>query len=153
MNKPAKSSRHSELLRELQELENENLKDLEEPTQTHAAVDIPPPTPTDTIDAAVQAPKKPRTAKQLEAFEKAKAIRDANFLKRKQEAERIAAEEKKKIEEKLVKKAIAVKKKQIKQQKILDEIPSDDDTPVQKSRDIQVKPSPVVPPPPRFSFF
>lgn len=106
MNKPAKSSRHSELLRELQELENENLKDLEEPTQTHAAVDIPPPTPTDTIDAAVQAPKKPRTAKQLEAFEKAKAIRDANFLKRKQEAERIAAEEKRKLKKNWLKKPL-----------------------------------------------
>jgi hypothetical protein len=139
----AKPSRQ-ELLRQLQELENENIEDLEE---TNVVANNPPPTPTDSIDALVQAPKKPRTAKQLEAFEKAKAIRDANYAKRKEEAERKAEEDRKLLEEKLVKKAIAVKKKQIKQQKILDEIPSDDDTPVQKTKQplVKVNPSPVVP--------
>jgi len=72
-------------------------------------------------------PKREKTQKQMEAFEKAKAIRDANYAKRKEERERIAREEKEKLEEKLVKKAIAVKKKQIKKQAILEEL-SDDET-------------------------
>lgn len=131
-----------ELLRQLQELENGNVEDLVEPDEPHAVENNSTPRTNDSITAA----KKPRTDKQREAFEKAKAIRDANYAKRKQEAEHKAEQERKLLEEKLVKKAIAVKKKQIKQQKILDEIPSDDDAPVQKTK---VNPSaPVVPPPP-----
>lgn len=154
----SKSITRQQLLRQLQELENENVEDLEETPQPDAVPSELPPTPTETIDALVQAPKKPRTPKQLEAFEKAKAIRDANYAKRKEEAQRKAEEERKLLEEKLVKKAIAVKKKQIKQQKILDEIPSDDDAPVQKVKTEAVKkvnPSPVIPPKPavKITFF
>ena len=160
MSKPNKPSRQ-ELLRQLQELENENVEDLEEPTPPDAVINNPPPTPNDSIDGLVQAPRKPRTAKQIEAFEKAKAIRDANYAKRKEEAQIKAEMERKILEEKLVKKAIAVKKKQIKQQKILDDIPSDDDVPVQKTKISdpvkKITPSPVVPlkvpPPPKFAFF
>lgn len=165
MSLSTKSSRHAELLRQLQELENENLGDVEDPPKSDAANTASPPVQSDCIDAAVQAPKKPRTAKQLESFEKAKAIRDANYAKRKQEADQLAAAERKQIEEKLVKKAIALKKKQIKQQKILDDIPSEDDEEnqgfpskpilsVQKSKDI--KPPTVSQPvkiTPKFSFF
>ena len=81
----------------------------------------------------------------MEAFERAKAIRDANFEKRKEEKRLKEEEERKIIEEKLVKKAIAVKKKQIKKQAVLDEI-SDDDTPIQKVKEIAktTKRSPVL---------
>jgi len=138
-----------ELLRQLQELENGNVEDLVEPDETPAAPDISTPNTNDSITAA----KKPRTDKQREAFEKAKAIRDANYAKRKSEAEHKAEQERKILEEKLVKKAIAVKKKQIKQQKILDEIPSDDDAPVQKTKVNPVNPVVSAKPPVKITFF
>ena len=75
--------------------------------------------------------KKPRSQKQIEQFERIKAIRDAN---RKARAEQKAIEEeqyKKEMEEKIVKKAISIKKKQILKQKVLDEI-SDEETPVEE---------------------
>lgn len=75
--------------------------------------------------------KRPRSQKQIEQFEKAKATRDAN---RKARAEQKAIEEanrQKELEDKIVKKAIAIKKKQILQQKVLDDV-SDDDTPIEK---------------------
>lgn len=75
--------------------------------------------------------KKPRSQKQIEQFERIKAIRDAN---RKARAEQKAIEEeqqKKEMEDKIVKKAISIKKKQILKQKVLDEI-SDEETPVEE---------------------
>ncbi len=78
--------------------------------------------------------KRPRSQKQIEQFERIRAIRDAN---RKARAEQKAIEEanrQKEIEDKIVKKAIAIKKKQILQEKVLDEI-SDDDTPIEKVKE------------------
>jgi hypothetical protein len=80
-------------------------------------------------------PKKQLTEKQLEALKKGQATRDANIKKRKDEAMLIAAEEKKKLEEKIVRKAISIKKQQIKKQSALDEI-EDDQTPIQKIKEI-----------------
>lgn len=147
--------RRLKLLQELQELEDEKVETLEEPVKIDAMPNISPPTINDSIDGAVQAQKKPRTPKQLEAFERAKAIRDANYAKRKQEADLKAEQERKILEEKLVKKAIAVKKKQIKKQQLLDEISSDDDTkPIQKSREpVNASPVVAIPPTPKFVFF
>jgi hypothetical protein len=51
-------------------------------------------------------------------------------------------EKKKEIEEKIVQKAISIKKKQIKKEEILDEI-SDDDTPLEKIKSI-IKKKPVI---------
>jgi hypothetical protein len=92
--------------------------------------------------------KKPRSQKQIEQFERIKAIRDAN---RKARAEQKAIEEeqqKKEMEDKIVKKAISIKKKQILKQKVLDEI-SDEETPVEDVKKI-IKPIgtkvPVKPP-------
>jgi hypothetical protein len=48
---------------------------------------------------------------------------------------RIAEEEKKKLEAKIVRKAISIKKKEIKKQSALDEI-SDDETPIQKIKEV-----------------
>ena len=76
-------------------------------------------------------------------LEKGRLIKAENDKKKREEAERIAAEEKKIKEEKLIKKAIAIKKKQIKKQAILDEI-SDDDTPIQKIKKIVEKQEPVI---------
>lgn len=87
------------------------------------------------VDDSIQKPKKPRTQKQLEAFERAKKIRDDNTVRRKMEQKMRDDEMKKIVEQKLVKKAISIKKKEIKKQAILDEI-SDDDTPIQKIKEI-----------------
>lgn len=89
-------------------------------------------------DEPITKPKRQLTEKQKEALAKGKQIRDANALKRKEERIKKEEEEKKIIEEKLVKKAIALKKKQIKKQALLDEI-SDDDTPIQKVKEIVEK--------------
>jgi len=87
-------------------------------------------------------PKRKLTEAQIEKgrqnLEKGRLIKAENDKKKREEAERIAAEEKKIKEEKLIKKAIAIKKKQIKKQAILDEI-SDDDTPIQKIKKIVEK--------------
>lgn len=147
-----------QLLQELLDLENSNVEDVEEPIEQK---NNQPELINDTIDdkdksndITIQKAKKPRTQKQQEAFERAKAIRDANYAKRKEEKRLQEEEERKIIEEKLVKKAIAVKKKQIKKQAILDEV-SDDETPIQKVKEIAVgkpkvaptTPSSVPPPP------
>ena len=50
-----------------------------------------------------------------------------NAEERKKKAEIKAVEDKQELEEKLVKKAIAVKKKQIKKQKIIDDISEEED--------------------------
>ncbi len=135
-----------QLLQELLDLENEKVEDLEEVIEPKIDEDVDKG---ETIEAVKV--KKPRTQKQLEAFERAKAIRDANAKKRKEEAERKAEEERKLIEEKLVKKAISLKKKQIKKQAVLDSI-SDDETPLEEIKKAVEKPAiaikPSIPPPP-----
>jgi hypothetical protein len=133
------SKSRKQILQELLDLENEKVEDVENkvalpPSEPHTTSGDSESEESETITKA----KKPRTAKQLEAFEKAKAIRDANALKRKEEAKRLAEEERKIIEEKLVKKAISIKKKQIKKQAVLEEI-SDDETPIEKVKEIAEK--------------
>ena len=66
-----------------------------------------------------------------------------NASERKKQAEIKADADKLELEDKLVKKAIAVKKKQIKKQKIIDDISSDeevDDKVIQKMKPVKVKP-------------
>ena len=82
--------------------------------------------------------KKERTQKQKEAFERCILKKKECALKRNDDAKRLAAFEKAALEEKVVKKAISIKKKQIKKQSALDEI-SDDDTPIEKVKEIAKK--------------
>lgn len=124
-----KISRKEQLLKELQDLEETNTEGMEEEKDE----------PLQAVKGTIEEPiietkkavkeKKPRTAKQIEAFEKARLTRERNALARKQMRDEEAIAIRKEVEDKLVKKAIAVKKKQIKQQAVLDEI-SDDDTPL-----------------------
>jgi hypothetical protein len=92
-------------------------------------------------------PRPAKTEKQLEAFKKAVAARDANSKRRREEAEKMLAESKKETEEKVVKKAIAIKKKQIKAQLALEEL-SDDDEPIevvkQKVKKVTERPAPKI---------
>ncbi len=120
-----KLNRKEQLLKELRDLENEKPEEVEDLGKSDAEK-------TDDEDDEPQSitrAKKPRTEAQMKAFEKAKEKARLNAEKRKAEREAKAKEEQKAIEEKLVKKAISLKKKQIKQQAILDQI-EDDDTPL-----------------------
>lgn len=118
-----KLSKKERLLKELQELENDNLEEPEDLAIQRGKGDDDEVEKKETITKA----KKPRTEAQLKAFEKARENARLNAEKRKAERETKALEERKIVEEKLVKKAIALKKKQIKKAAILDEI-SDDET-------------------------
>lgn len=131
-----------QILQELLDLENEKVETLgevEEKTEIDAVKNEILNGKNDSI-IPVEKVKKPRTQKQMEAFERAKAIRDANALKRKEDAQRLAEELKKKDEEKIVKKAIAIKKKELKKHKILDTISDDDDDtkPVEKKVSVPI---------------
>lgn len=98
-------------------------------------------------------PRPPRTEAQRLAFERCKAKRDANAKKRAEDAKKLAEYEKKALEEKVLAKAVSIKKKQIKKQVVLDEI-SDDETPIEKIKEIAKKIKPVIPekPKPLFNF-
>jgi len=83
--------------------------------------------------------KKPRSEKQIEAFKKAQENRAKNILLKKEVG-------KKALEEKILQKALSIKKKQINKQydlSVLDQI-SDDETPMEE---IKQKHRAVTPPP------
>ena len=82
--------------------------------------------------------KKPRSEKQIEAFKRAQAKRDENRLISKENTKKV-------LEEKILQKAISIKKKQIKKMKVLDDV-SDDETPIEEIKQIQRS---MTPPPQR----
>jgi hypothetical protein len=134
-------------LQELQDLENLKVEDVEKPLQkmkikkgekpvTEDAVSIKDATVGKALEATVG--KKPRTEKQLEAFAKAREKMMLNLKERKEKKALEDAERKKEIEEKIVKKALAIKKKQIKAKAIIESI-SDDDTPIEEVKKIATK--------------
>ena len=103
--------------------------------------------------------KKGRTPAQIAAFEKCRAKREANRKLRREEDEAVAAEQKAALEEKVVKKAVKVRKKQVIREAVLDDVSSDsDDSDIdiqavrklikQKKQRAKRQPSrPVTPPP------
>ena len=82
-------------------------------------------------DFSLEKKKKPLTDKQREALKKGQETRLENARLRKEQADKVADEKKKAFEDKLVKKALSIKKKEIKQKMILEQI-SDDDEPVEE---------------------
>ena len=74
--------------------------------------------------------KRVRTPAQIKAFARCLDMKREKAAKRLADAKKLAAFEKSALEEKVVAKAISIKKKQIKKQSALDEI-SDDDTPIE----------------------
>jgi hypothetical protein len=82
--------------------------------------------------------KRERSQKQIETTQKMIEKRNANLLINKEKKALEDAQKKKEIEEKIVKKAVAIKKKEIKQKAILEEI-SDDDTPIEEIKKIAKK--------------
>ena len=101
-------------------------------------------------------PKKPRTQAQIDSFKKAQEVRKENSIKRKAEMELIATKQQQELEKKILKKALSIKKREIRNKIALESIP-DDDEPVEsvlaKVKAIQSKtPKPVVPPPLQYTF-
>lgn len=95
-------------------------------------------------DEAIQAPKvekvkKPRSEAQLAVFKRMKEkANEANEKRKliKDEANKIQKEAK---EEKIVKTAITIRRKQVKKQAILDDISDDDDTPMPVKKRVSIK--------------
>ena len=83
--------------------------------------------------------KKPRTEKQIKAFQAARDKMVTNLQLRKEQQAKEELEKKKELEKKIVSKAIAIKKKEIKQKAILESI-SDDDTPIEEIKKIASAP-------------
>ena len=78
--------------------------------------------------------RKPKTEKQMAAFKLISEKRKENIKLRQVEKIKEEEEKKKMVEMKIVKKAISIKKKEIKKQMILDEISDDEDEVIQKPK-------------------
>jgi len=100
-------------------------------------------------DVIEKVKKKLRTQKQIEAFERVRALRDAKRDERKEVRIKEAQVRTKVVEEKIVKKALAIKKKQILRDAELDAISEDEDIPVEVVKKIMTKykRKPPTPPP------
>jgi len=100
------------------------------------SIKVPEKADDDEVDSPVQKAKPPRSAAQIAAFKKVQAKRDENRVQRLVEKKLKEKADQEELEAKLVKKAVSIKKKQIKKQAVLDEI-SDDDTPIEAIRAVQ----------------
>jgi hypothetical protein len=76
-----------------------------------------------------------RTEKQLEAWQKVVEIRSQKRLERKAQREQAEAEAQKELEDRILKKALSIKKRQIKALHEIDKI-KDDETPIEDIRQI-----------------
>jgi len=126
-------------LEEIQRLKNQ-LNELESPCVIPVSKEESEDDEEDEIQVQIQKPRKPRTEKQIEQFKKVVETKKKNASERKKLAEVKAIVDKQELEEKLVKKAIAVKKKQIKKQKIIDDISDEekeDDPVIQKMKPVK----------------
>ena len=88
-------------------------------------------TGSDTDNQCIQKEKKPRSEKQIIAFQRILDTRNKNRADRKLLKEQEMEKEKQETESKILKKAISIKKKQIKKELVLDDI-SDDETPFEE---------------------
>ena len=82
-------------------------------------------------DNSIQAPKKARTQKQIDAFQKVIEKRNENRKMRAEQKLIIKEQDKVILENKIIQKAVSIKKKQIKKELVLDDI-SDDDEPIEE---------------------
>lgn len=82
--------------------------------------------------------KKPRTEKQIEAFAKAREVKMSKIKERNETIAEFEKQAKQELDRKIVKKAISIKKKQIKASAELDEF-SDDDTPLEEVMEVAKK--------------
>lgn len=89
---------------------------------------------------ALPKPKKPASEIQLQNLKKGQEIRAKLIEEKKKQEELLELKRKQDLEEKIVKKAINIKKKQIKEEAILEAISDDDnDFPIEKVKEIAKK--------------
>ena len=103
-----------EVIEDLAILENEEVEEVEEVED----------------DEEIQAKpkvKKPRSEAQINAFKKTLEIRAENRKRRAEEKKIQEAKDKVELEQKIIKKAVSIKKKELKKQIVLDEISDDDE--------------------------
>jgi hypothetical protein len=127
---PKKNIETLESLESLEEKEEEVAKQLTLPKvklEEPVISDIPDDTDEEEEPKTIQKSKKPRSVKQIEAFAKVIEKRQEKRNERAQIRETEQAKAKEQLKEKIMKKAISIKKKEIKQQIALDEISSDDE--------------------------
>lgn len=125
---------------ELELLTSSSSEETSEPLQASKEEEIP----SALCDPPVK-PKKKASDKQLEAMAIGRLKRAELIQMRKKQAEIDRENEKKQLEEKIVQKAISIKKKEIKKSLVLDEI-SDDETPIEEIK-TAVKAKKQQPPP------
>lgn len=126
-------------LADLAILEDSNIKDKQEkPLQKLKIKKGEKPATEDAVINENVKPKRERSEKQIETTKKMIEKRNANILVAKEKKAQEDMIRKKEIEEKIVKKAVAIKKREIKQKAILEEI-SDDDTPIEEIKKIASK--------------
>jgi hypothetical protein len=104
-----------------------SLETLESLEEAPVISDIPDDTDEEEEPKTIQKSKIPRSVKQIEAFAKVIEKRQEKRNERAQIREKEQAKAKEELKEKIMKKAISIKKKQIKQQIALDDISSDDE--------------------------
>ena len=139
----------------------EGLEEDEDNDQVYAAKSVKPIPKVEPIIAV----KKPRTEKQIAVFERAKETARVNAENRKIVAELRAKEQQELTDKKIVEKAIAIKKREIKRQAILDSV-DDDDTPLEEIKkivslpakkqiikDVALPPPVTLPEKPKYIFF
>lgn len=104
-----------------------------------------------TDEENIQKSKKQRTPAQIEATKKMREkLYAANEQKKKQKEENEKIK-RKELEDKIVNKALSIKKKQIKKERILEEI-SDDETPIEEVKKIIKRPVIEQPQKPKYIF-
>jgi len=97
----------------------------------------------------IEKQRKPRTQAQIDAFKKVRDKKMENARLREQERKLLLDQQQKDLEEKIIKKAVSIKKKQIKKEAVLEEI-SDDDTPIEVIKEIKKRIPHVAPVKPVF---
>ena len=104
-------------------------------------------------EETVEKPKPKRTQKQIDAFQKVRDKKMENAKMRQEEKKLKDEEDRKELEAKIIKKAVAIKKKQIKKQTVLEEI-SDDDTPIEVIKEMKknIIPKEIKPEKPKLKF-
>ena len=106
-----------EVIEDLAILENEEVEEVEEPEEVEDDEEI----------QAKPKVKKPRSEAQINAFKKTLEIRAENRKRRAEEKKIQEAKDKVELEQKIIKKAVSIKKKELKKQIVLDEISDDDE--------------------------
>ena len=114
-----KSTKLALLKKQLADLENEPDEPLSKGSDDDEKIEVKP--------------KRERTEKQKEAFNKLISAKKEKAEINRKEKQRIDDEHKAEFEHKLIEKAIKVKKKQIKKLAVIEQL-SDDDTPIEKPK-------------------